>query len=223
MTNPFSLPDSPQEGVAAYALDILEGQAEFKHELTTSATLQSELAAFQVAVQDLAYGVPAMPLPAGLKEKLFDRLTSITNDQLVDQSNQVEVRSTDLSPNLLDLLDWPITDLQQVAIDLSNWEIFPMPSGSEMAIWQVDEVRAQVAFFLRVPTAGTLPNHYHATGESILVLEGNFIDDDGTVYEVGQRFVAAANTSHQPATSLGCLILSVTSMHDKILVNRLLA
>jgi ChrR Cupin-like domain len=219
VTNSFSPSDSPQEQAAAYALDILAEQAEFEHELATSATLQSELAAFQTAVQDLAYGVPVAPLPAGLKKKLFDRLTSNTDAQLIDRSNQVEARLADLPINLLDLLDWPIADLQQVAIDLPNWQPFPMPSGSEMAIWQVDEVRAQVAFFLRVPIPGILPNHYHASGESILVLEGNFIDEDGTVYEVGDRFVAAANTSHQPTTSLGCLIINITSIHDKMLAN----
>jgi anti-sigma factor ChrR (cupin superfamily) len=207
VTNSFS----PQEQAAAYALDILEEQAEFERELAKSTTLQSELAAFQTAVHDLAYGVPAAPLPVDLKKKLFDRL--------INTPDQVDERIADSPANLLDLLDWPITDLQQVAIDLPNWQPFPMPSGSEMAIWQVDEVRAQVAFFLRAPTAGMLPNHYHATGESILVLEGNFIDEDGTVYEVGDRFVATADTSHQPSTSLGCLILNVTSIHDKILVD----
>lgn len=219
MTNPFSPSNSPPEQAAAYALDILEEQAEFEQELATSATLQSELAAFQTAVQDLAYGVPVATLPADLKKKLFDRLTNTTDNQLTDRLNQVDVRPTDLPANLLNLLDWPIADLRQVATDLSNWQTFPMPSGSEMAIWQVDEVNAQVAFFLRVPTAGILPNHYHATGELILVLEGNFIDDDGTVYEIGDRFTAAAETIHQPTTSLGCLILSITSIHDKILVD----
>jgi ChrR Cupin-like domain len=219
VTNSFLPSDSPQEQAAAYALDILAEQAEFEHELAISATLQSELTAFQTAVQDLAYAVPAASLPVGLKQKLFDRLTSNTDAQLIDQSNQVEARLADSPVNLLDLLDWPIADLQQVAINLPNWQPFPMPSGSEMAVWQIDEVRAQVAFFLRVPTAGTLPNHYHATGESILVLEGNFIDEDGRVYGVGDRFVAEADTSHQPTTSLGCLIINITSIHDKMLAN----
>ncbi len=217
MTNSFPPSDSPLEQAAAYAFDILEEQAEFEHELATSATLQSELVAFQTAVQDLAYGVPAAPLPVDLKKKLFDRLNIANDEQSIELANQVEAKSEDSPANLLELLDWSIDDLQQVAINLPNWQPFPMPSGSEMAIWQVDEVFAQVAFFLRVPTAGTLPNHYHATGESILVLEGNFIDEDGKVYGVGDRFVAAANTSHQPTTSLGCLILNVTSVHDKML------
>ncbi len=152
---------------------------------------------------DLAYGVPPVSLPTDLKAKLFDRL------------DRLAARPADL----LELMEWSIADLQQVAIDLTSWESFPCPNGAEQAIWQLDPAHAQVAFFLRIPSAGTLPNHWHATGESILVLEGNFIDEDGTVYELGDRFVATSDTSHQPSTSVGCLILGITSIHDKILVS----
>jgi hypothetical protein len=192
---------SPQEHIAAYALDILEEQAAFEQELAASPELQAELADFRSAVGDLAYGVPEVPLPMGLKNKLFDRL------------DRIAAKPSDL----FELMDWSITDLQKVALDLNSWQPFPMPSGSEMAIWQVNESNAQVAFFLRIPGAGMLPDHWHATGESILVLEGNFIDEDGTVFNVGDRFISEANTSHQPTTSLGCLVLAVTSTNDKIL------
>ena len=192
---------SPEERAAAYALDILEEYEEFERELAASESLRAELADFQSAVSDLAYGVPLVPLPESLKGKLFDRIERI-----------------DTTPSqLLDLLEWQIADLQQVAKDLDNWTPFPLPPGSQRAIWHIDEINAQIAFFLRVPIPGALPNHWHATSESILVLEGDFIDDDGTVYEVGDRSVMAANTSHQPTTSLGCLILGISSMNDKIL------
>jgi ChrR Cupin-like domain len=205
VTNLSSPQDHSQDGAipdtAAAALDILEEQAAFEQELANSATLQAELAEFQAAANDLAYGVPLEPLPTGLKNKLFARLD----------------RTIAKPANLLDYLDWSIAELQQVALDLPNWEPFPMPIGSEMVVWQVDEVSAQLAYFLRIKQAGKLPQHWHATGESILVLEGNFIDEDGQVYEVGDRSFAAANTSHQPTTSMGCLILAVTSTNDKIL------
>lgn len=191
---------SPEERAAAYALDILEEYEEFERELAASESLRAELADFQSAVGNLAYGVPLVPLPANLKGKLFDRIERI-----------------DTTPSqLLDLLKWQIADLQQVAKDLDNWTPFPLPLGSQRAIWHIDEINAQIAFFLRVPIPGALPNHWHATDESILVLEGNFIDD-GTVYEVGDISAMAANTSHQPTTSLGCLILGISSMNDRIL------
>jgi hypothetical protein len=192
---------SPEERAASYALDILEEHEEFDRELADSESLQAELADFQSAVANIAYGVPLVPLPASLKERLFDRIGKIspTPEQLID------------------LLEWQIADLQQVARDLSNWEPFPMPEGSQRSIWQIDETNAQIAFFLRIHIPGALPRHWHATGESILVLEGNFIDD-GTVYGVGDLSFMAANTSHQPTTSLGCLILGISSMNDRILV-----
>jgi hypothetical protein len=192
---------SPEERAASYALDILEEHEEFDRELADSESLQAELADFQSAVANIAYGVPLVPLPASLKERLFDRIGKIspTPEQLID------------------LLEWQIADLQQVARDLSNWEPFPMPEGSQRSIWQIDETNAQIAFFLRIYIPGALPRHWHATGESILVLEGNFIDD-GTVYGVGDLSFMAANTSHQPTTSLGCLILGISSMNDRILV-----
>jgi hypothetical protein len=194
---------SPEERAAGYALDILAENAEFERELAASESLQAELADFQSAVGNIAYGVPLVPLPASLKARLFDRIDKIspTPEQLID------------------LLEWQIADLQQVSRDLNNWEPFPMPEGSQRAIWQIDETNAQVAFFLRVHIPGALPRHWHATGESILVLEGNFMDDDGTVYGVGDRSFMAANTSHQPTTSLGCLILGISSLNDKIFVS----
>jgi ChrR Cupin-like domain len=205
VTNSFSPQDYSQDDgnpdTAAAALDILEEQAAFDRELADSATLQAELAEFQAAANDLAYGVPLEPLPTGLKNKLFARLD----------------RTTAKPANLLDLMNWSIAELQQVAMDLPNWEPFPMPIGSETVVWHVNEVSAELAYFLRIKEAGKLPQHWHATGESILVLEGNFIDDDGKVYEVGDRSFAAANTSHQPTTTMGCLILAITSTNDKIL------
>jgi ChrR Cupin-like domain len=183
------------------ALDILEEQAVFVQELAASPELQATLANFQTKIGDFAYGVSLEPLPASLKGRLFERLDRVATKP----------------ENLLELMDWSIADLQKVALDLPNWQPFPLPVGTQQVIWQIDEVNDQVAFFLRIPGAGVLPHHWHATGESILVLEGNFVDDDGQVYEVGDRSIAAANTSHQPKTTMGCLILAVTSIHDKIL------
>ncbi len=207
MTNLFSL----QEYVVSYAFDILGNKAEFEQELIKSTDLQAELAFLQAVVSYLAYGAPIVPLPIGLTNKLF------LPQRLLRRLDRTDARPADL----LELIEWSVADLRQVAMDLSNWEPFPMPTGSMRVIWQVDEIHAQIAFFLKIPGAGTLPHHWHATGESILVLEGNFINDSGTVFEVGDRIVVAANTNHQPTTSLGCLILGITSMYDKVLAAKI--
>jgi ChrR Cupin-like domain len=201
-----------QEYAAGHALAILEDLDKAEYELINVRELQVELLALSVVVSDLAYGVPLVPLPLGLISDFVDFLPEI----LVQRLDRTDARPA----NLLELMDWSVTDLRQVAKDLHYWEPFPMPTGSERVIWQVDEQSAQVAFFLNIPVAGSLPHHWHASGESILVLKGDFINDDGTVFEVGDRIVVAADTSHQPTTSLGCLILAVTSLHDKILANK---
>jgi uncharacterized cupin superfamily protein len=185
---------SAQERAAAYALNILENPQKFERKLAKSEELQTEVAAFQSAVGNLAYSAALTPLETVVKTKLFQRL-----DRLTAQP-----------PNLSELLAWPLTDLQQVAKDLANWEPFPAPLGSERSIWLVDKSHAQVAFFLWSPEGGALPKHWHGTDESILVLEGSFTDDDGRVYSVGDRFEASAHTSHQPHTSPRCLILGIT-------------
>ena len=220
MTNSPSSQNDPQSDVtpdvAAAAFDILEDQAKFAQELAMSPLLQAELAEFQAGQSALAYGVPLEPLPTNLKDKLFARLDSFACAKGDSFACAFGDRITTKPADLLDLMDWSIEELKKVALDLPNWQPFPMPIGSEMVVWHIDEASDQLAYFLRITEAGKLPQHWHATGESILVLTGNFIDDD-QVYEVGDRSFAAANTSHQPTTSMGCLILAVTSTKDKIL------
>jgi ChrR Cupin-like domain len=191
-----------RESVAEYALGILETpeesaiclQKDLANDLAKLIDLPAEIWASQVAVSHLAYGAHPVSLPTDLKNKLLIRL------------DRVSVRPA----NLAELLQWPIADLKQVAKDLSSWEPFPFIVGSERVIWQVDQHHAQMAFFLRIPAVAEIPAHSHPSQESILILEGNLIND-GIVYEVGSLYLTTANTTHQPSTSLGCLVLSITS------------
>jgi ChrR Cupin-like domain len=191
-----------REHVAGYALGILESPEEFAillqkdttNELAKSIDLPAEIWAMQVAVSHLAYGVHLVSLPTELKNKLLIRLDRVSAKPA----------------NLAELLRWPIADLKQVAKDLPDWESFPFIAGSDRVIWQVDQLHAQMAFFLRIPATGQIPAHSHSAAESILILEGNLIND-GIVYAVGSLYVTAANTTHQPFTSLGCLVLSISS------------
>jgi ChrR Cupin-like domain len=191
-----------REHVAEYALGILEApeelaiflQRDAANELAKLIDLPAEIWASQVAVSHLAYGVRPVFLPIELKNKLLIRVDRVSAKPA----------------NLAELLQWPIADLKQVAKDLPNWEPFPFIAGSERVIWQIDQLHAQMAFFLRIPAVGKIPTHSHPSEESILILEGNLIND-GIVYEVGSLYITAANTTHQPFTSLGCLILSITS------------
>ena len=154
----------------------------------------SELFEFGIA----AYSVPLVPLPASLKSRLMARL---------------ELPDFNTSPEFQRLLLEPIESLITIANTIKVWKPFSAPVGSTYARWKVDANNRQVAFFLRVPTAGALPSHRHATGETILVLEGNFVSN-GVNYQSGDRAISAAETVHQPTTQ-GCLVLCISSLDDE--------
>ena len=145
-----------------------------------------------------AYSVPLVPLPASLKSRLMARL---------------KLPEFSISPEFQRLLSKPIELLIRIANTIKTWQPLSAPEGSTYAKWKVDVNNRQVAFFLRVPTAGTLPSHRHATGEVVLVLEGDFISN-GVTYQAGDRSISGAKTIHQPTTH-GCLVLCISSLDDQ--------
>ena len=187
---------------AFYALDGLEAdeRARFEQALLDSVELGQAVREFEETAVILAYGAPPRPMATDLKDRLFQRI-----------ANQPIGASSDL----LQLLGLPIADLRQKATEL-DWTLLPGKSGVEVATWQVDEDFREAAFFARKIGAGLFPNHYHASGETVLVLDGDFVVD-GQVYYSGQQVSAPGKTSHQPESLTGCLLLCVSSMDDDIL------
>jgi ChrR Cupin-like domain len=169
-------------------------------------------------VSAIAYGAPLMPLPERLKSRLMERLrlpaltVDGTVDETVDETVESNAESSSKMP-LEKLLEWSLEDLIAVAETIENWVPMPSPDKALRATWKTDPVNRQVAFFVRAPLPGALPTHYHATGETILVLQGDFISE-GVRYQVGDRMYSAAGTTHQPTTT-GCLVLGVSSMDDR--------
>ena len=50
--------------------------------------------------------------------------------------------------------------------------------------------------FVRVDPGAGFPHHGHRGGERVLVLEGGFVEDDGTLGRAGQTFALAPGTWH---------------------------
>ena len=57
------------------------------------------------------------------------------------------------------------------------------------------------------PGTKTIP-HIHTGYEEFLVLEGEFIDSDGTIFKKGDFISYKPNSSHSSFTKKGCLILT---------------
>ena len=200
-TEPYSNADAA-DLAALYALDALEAgeRAQFEQDLLDSPQLNQAVHEFQETAAALTYTAESMPMAANLKERLFRRIAD---------------KPIGASSDLLRLLEFSIAELQQKATELS-WSLLPGKSGVEVAPWQTDEASREAAFFARKIGGGLFPNHYHASGETVLVIEGDFVVD-GQVYSVGERVSAPGKTSHQPKSRSGCLLLCVSSMDDHIL------
>ena len=190
------------DAAALYALDALEADEhrQFEQALLDSVELEQEVRECEAVAANLAYGASPMPMAADLKDRLFQRIVR---------------ESIGPSSDLVDLLDLPIAELKHQAAEL-DWTLMPGNSGAEIAMWRVDDCDREVAFFVRKAAGGLFPNHAHASGETVLVLDGDFMVGN-QVYRSGERVSSPGNTSHQPETLNGCLLFCVSSMDDDIL------
>jgi ChrR Cupin-like domain len=201
-----TMDDSTTDLILQQALDepLNEAdRADLNTALTRSPKLLAELAEFQAAAQSLAYAAPLQPM-ADLKLRLFARVGSTR------LSDRPEVRSPELAP----LLDWSLADLAAAAASL-DWQSLPGMDSGETAIWRIDRATHQVASFVRAAGRDRFPAHCHASGEVLLVVHGDFCDGDRT-YSQGDVIASGAQSIHQPTTNLGCLVLSISDLDDRL-------
>jgi ChrR Cupin-like domain len=152
----------------------------------------------------MSYAVPLVPMPKHLKSRLMAQLN-------LPELPPEFIISSELQRLFLE----PVETLIEMANSIQDWQSFPAPKGSTYKPWKTDAANRQVAFFLKVPIAGNLPSHRHATGEAVLVLEGDFTAD-GVTYRRGDRSICMAGSKHQPTTQ-GCLVLCISSLDDEAL------
>tara|TARA_B100001057_G_scaffold494540_1_gene591338 strand:- start:2297 stop:2653 length:357 start_codon:yes stop_codon:yes gene_type:complete len=66
------------------------------------------------------------------------------------------------------------------------------------------------------PETKTL-QHLHTGYEEFLILEGELIDSDGTIFEKGDFISYKPNSSHSSYTKKGCLILTFMRRHNNLI------
>jgi hypothetical protein len=179
--------------------------------LARSPELQTELALFQAAAQNLAYAAPLQPM-ADLKQRLFARVgsTRLIEPLAKPLTDRPQIQSPELAP----LLDWSLAELAAAAAQL-DWQPLPGMTSGETAIWRIDRATHQVASFVRAAGRDRFPAHCHASGELLLVIQGDFCDGDRT-YSQGDRLYSTAQSLHQPTTESGCLVLSISDLDDRL-------
>lgn len=70
----------------------------------------------------------------------------------------------------------------------------------------------QGTYLMRMPPGGETTAHDHDGYEDFIILEGELIDDDGTVIRAGDVVTYAPGSHHNSRTETGCTILVVEWM-----------
>ena len=77
-----------------------------------------------------------------------------------------------------------------------------------------DQISGQGSYVLKMdPGAQTVP-HTHMGFEEFLIVEGELIDSDGTIFKKGDFISYEPNSSHSSFTKKGCLILTFMRGHN---------
>ena len=184
-----------------YALGLLSEQerAWVEQQVAECPDLAAELSGYQSAVTAIAYQVPALPMAASLKNRLFDRLSL----DVPPAAPLPDPRSPDL------------TDVSHLAVrsqDL-DWQPHSVP-GVTIAIVHSDEAKREITGFLRAEPGARYPFHRHAAIEEIFLMAGDLVVGD-EVYGAGDYIRSLPGSSHAPYTNGGCQFFFHTSMDNE--------
>ncbi|MEM9736594.1 MAG: cupin domain-containing protein, partial [Pseudomonadota bacterium] len=90
--------------------------------------------------------------------------------------------------------------------DVSAFKAFPGETGTASLKLNPD-MPPDVGFYIyRMEPGSRSTPHRHGGAEEFLILEGELIDNDGTIYRTGDVVWLAGGTEHTSHTETGCLI-----------------
>jgi hypothetical protein len=152
-----------------------------------SPEIDREMRSLQHTAATIAYAAPPLNVPINLKQRLFNRIQRET--EILDL---VALRSGEL-----------------------NWTPHPV-KGLMMAVLNVNYEKREISSLIRADEDVEYPAHHHATGEEILMLEGDLIDR-GVTYKASDYLYSKAGSVHAPKAIAGCMFFVKTSLDDNFL------
>ncbi len=179
-----------------YALDLLDEteRAWVEQQIADCPELADELAGYEAGMATMPYSLPALPVAANLKERLFDRLQLPTP--------KLATKPHDLA-----------SAFRVVRSQKLKWRLHSRP-GVQIAIVHRDVNRREISGLLKAEPGVTYPVHRHAATEEILMLEGD-LTLNGEVYGALDYIRSLPDSVHQPShTTNGCMFFFRTSMDD---------
>ncbi len=107
---------------------------------------------------------------------------------------------------LVDLTETKVDALLAKLDDATAWQPVPFPGVQLMHIDGGPLTAGADVGFVRIDAGCTFPEHTHIGQETVLILEGTYVDSDGTVVTRGDVAVRDAGTTHEiTATDEGCV------------------
>jgi hypothetical protein len=180
---------------------LVEEDRDVAARLAEIAELGEMVEPYESAFAAIAYAAPAVPVPAGLKQRLFESLEDVSGPPTSTELLQDLVLATPMSVKQL-------TELR--------WKPYLVP-GVQVARLHVDKQKREITYLMRVEAGVCLPVHRHAQVEEIVVVEGDlWIDQE--IYRQGDYLRSWPGSQHSPHTHGGCLAFVRTSLDDEVLV-----
>ena len=107
---------------------------------------------------------------------------------------------------------WNLDGRRIVNWKTCDWEPYPAIDGGETDL-QWHPIRAEPGpgdgfYLLKVAPGGGAKMHHHSAQEEFIVLDGELIDNDGTVLKTGDCVSFDPGTRHSTASPEGCILLA---------------
>jgi anti-sigma factor ChrR (cupin superfamily) len=189
------------EQAALYALGALE-QPEaraFEDALATEAALAAEVRAYDEVVAGLALSVPEVPAPAGMREKLLDRIGTLEQAQQAKAAQPVK------------------PDLATISLRLNEGKWRTLAPKVSCKVLYADSQTGLVTSLIKLAPGGFLPRHRHLGIEQMLVVAGE-CHINGEVFSPGDfRMRPTGTEDTELTTEHGATILLVAPKKFEIL------
>ena len=180
--------DRARELLPEYLLGTLgeEEEAEVERALAASPELALELRAISDAYEALAASLPPVAPKAETKQRLLATMSENRHLPFVEELSRYFDLAVDRMKKILTMIDDP-----------GAWESGPLPGIQLIHFDGGPNAFAADTGFVRFPAGLRFPEHQHEGPELTYVLEGTFIDGDGTAYGPGDVLIKETGTSHE--------------------------
>lgn len=133
----------------------------------------------------LALALPPEEPPPGLRERILAALPRASRfETFLDRVARMIDLGTDAVRDLLAKIDDP-----------AGWEAGPPPARLYHLPYGPALAGVDVGF-VHVPAGAAFPHHRHLGEERVLVLQGGFLDSDGTIVRRGETSFKEAGSDH---------------------------